>query len=310
MACSAEWLAQGLQQIGDNLTDYLSDRRNETGVEGARKLAPMYRQDAGTLHARQKFRSRRGIQSNLRIGAGRENLNSSSQRFKQLLGLDMLAPTTVGGGDRGGIGGARVGDETARSVTPGEEFRVRVHATQALGAAQLTRVWLDTQTGTPWKAQETGGAIDPQAAVTDRIFNVHVAEDAAPTAPFNTRPSIEQPYYDISNEAWRERSFAPWPLAAWVEFTFDGLPIRIGNVVQTLQRVTGIGGIYQPLVVTPNHWRSHGTRSAHSSARGIRTAGQSDGACYARCVRNRYAESAGRLARITIRSTVQIECRR
>ncbi|MGA2217697.1 MAG: PIG-L family deacetylase, partial [Terracidiphilus sp.] len=49
----------------------------------------------------------------------------------------------------------------------------------------------------------------------------------------------------------RERSFAPWPLAAWVEFTFDGLPIRIGQVVQTMQRVTGPGGIYEPLAVTP-----------------------------------------------------------
>jgi hypothetical protein len=47
------------------------------------------------------------------------------------------------------------------------------------------------------------------------------------------------------------RSFAPYPLAAWAEFTFDGLPIRVGQVVQTLQRVPGVGGIYEPLVVTP-----------------------------------------------------------
>ena len=42
------------------------------------------------------------------------------------------------------------------------------------------------------------------------------------------------------------------PLAAWAEFSFDGLPIRVGKVVQTLQRVTGPGGIYDPLVVTPS----------------------------------------------------------
>jgi hypothetical protein len=80
---------------------------------------------------------------------------------------------------------------------------------------------------------------------------VQVAEDAAPTAPFFTRPSIAQPYYDVSNQAWRDRSFAPWPLAAWAEYAFDGLPIRLGQVVQTLHRVTGPGGIYEPLVVTP-----------------------------------------------------------
>ena len=76
-------------------------------------------------------------------------------------------------------------------------------------------------------------------------------EDAQPTEPYFTRPNTEQPYYDISNPAWRERSFAPWPLDAWAEFTFDGVPIRLGGVVQTLQHATGVGGIYEPLVVTP-----------------------------------------------------------
>jgi hypothetical protein len=35
------------------------------------------------------------------------------------------------------------------------------------------------------------------------------------------------------------------------EFTYDGLPIRVGKVVQTMQRELGPGGIYEPLVVTP-----------------------------------------------------------
>jgi hypothetical protein len=245
-----EWLAEGLHGIGDSLTNYQSDRRSETGVEGAHKLAPIYRQ-ALELYARVNSsdldpESKAGVE--LELG---EKIEQFQSALKELLGLDMLAQTTSGGGDRGGPGGGAFGDETARSVTPGQEFRVRVHATQALGAAQIKRVWVESQTGTPWKTKDTSAALDPQAAVIDHVFSVQVSDDAAPTAPFNTRPSIEQPYYDISNEAWRERSFAPWPLAAWVEFSFDGLPIRIGKTVQTLQRVTGIGGIYQPLVVTP-----------------------------------------------------------
>jgi hypothetical protein len=83
------------------------------------------------------------------------------------------------------------------------------------------------------------------------MFHVHVPDDAQPTEPHFTRPTTEQPYYDISNETWRERSFAPYPLAAWAEFTFDGVPIRLGQAVQTLARVTGVGGVYEPLVVTP-----------------------------------------------------------
>ena len=147
-----------------------------------------------------------------------------------------------------GGGGA---DESARSVYPGEDFRVRVHTANATGEAQLARVWLESQSGSPWKSDDTSAAVEPDAPVNDRLFRVQAAEDAAPTAPFFTRPSSEQPYYDISNQAWRDRSFAPWPLAAWVEYTFDGLPIRLGQVVQTLQRVTGPGGVYEPLVVTP-----------------------------------------------------------
>ena len=137
------------------------------------------------------------------------------------------------------------------SVSPGESLRVRVHAAQATKATRLEKIWLDSQVGSPWQSKLSNGIIDPAAATADPIFQVDVPDNAEPTAPYFTRPSIEQPYYDISNPAWRERSFAPYPLAAWAEFSFDGLPIRIGKVVQTLQRATGPGGIYEPLVVTP-----------------------------------------------------------
>ncbi len=181
-----------------------------------------------------------------------EKIEQFQSALKDLLGLDLAAFTTGGGGEQVGPGGPPA-DETARSVFPGEEFRVRVHTANATGNAQLTRVWIESHSGSPWKAEDTGGAIAPQGPipVIDRLFRVQVAEDAVPTAPFFTRPSTEQPYYDISNPEWRVRSFAPWPLAAWAEFNFDGVPIRLGQVVQTLRRVTGPGGIYEPLVVTP-----------------------------------------------------------
>ncbi len=72
-----------------------------------------------------------------------------------------------------------------------------------------------------------------------------------PRSPTSRGPPPSSPTTTSANEAWRERSFAPYPLAAWAEFTFDGVPIRLGQVVQTLARVTGVGGVYEPLVVTP-----------------------------------------------------------
>jgi LmbE family N-acetylglucosaminyl deacetylase len=249
------WLAEGLRTIDESLNEFESDCRNKSGVEGAHKLTPIYKQTLD-LYARAKSsdldaEAKAGLE--LELGAKIEQFQTA---LKDLLGLDLVASTSEGGGDRGGPGGGGA-DESARSVSPGAEFRVRVHTADATGEAPLARVWLQSQSGSTWKTEDAGGAIDPaaavgpQALVNDRLFRVTVAGDAQPTAPFFTRPSIAQPYYRISNQAWRDRSFAPWPLAAWAEYTFDGLPIRLGQVVQTLQRVTGPGGVYEPLVVTP-----------------------------------------------------------
>ncbi len=252
------WLTESLQQIQAGLkafdSDCLTEGDGKNGVNAAHKLAQAYRQTLN-LYAKVKLsdldaESKAGLE--LELGAKVQQFQSA---LKDMLGLDLAAFTTSGG-DRSGPGpGGGGADETARSVSPGQEFRVRVHTADAAGEADLARVWLESQSGSPWKAEDMAdpgsGSKNPKAPVSDRLFRVQVANDAVPTAPFFTRPSIEQPYYDISNQAWRDRSFAPWPLAAWVEYTFDGLPIRLGQVVQTLQRVTGPGGIYEPLVVTP-----------------------------------------------------------
>ena len=242
------WLVEGLRQIGEHLNEFESDCHNETGVAGAHKLTPIYRKTLD-LYAKVKASD---LDAEAKAGMAME-LGTKVEQFqtalKDLLGLDLVAFTS-GGGDGGGPGGGGA-DESARSVFPGEEFSVRVHTADATGEAQLARVWLESQSGSPWKTVDAGGAIEPAAAVNNKLFRVQVSEDAAPTAPFFTRPNIEQPYYGISNQAWRDRSFAPWPLAAWAEYAFDGLPIRLGQVVQTMQRVTGPGGVYEPLVVTP-----------------------------------------------------------
>jgi hypothetical protein len=47
------------------------------------------------------------------------------------------------------------------------------------------------------------------------------------------------------------RPFAPYPLAGWAEFNYNGVPIRIGQTVQTIKRVTGEGAVFEPLAVGP-----------------------------------------------------------
>ena len=244
------WLAAGLHNIDNAFNELQSKCPCNSGLPVAQALAPIYRQ---TIALRDKVgASNLDPQSKTSILFELDaKINQFQSALADALGLDLIAfRTNEAHAQTAGFRGAAA-DESPTSVSPGEEFRVHVHASQATSATRLEKVWLQSRTGEDWKSTITGSAINPTAPVADPVFTVHAADNAAPTAPFFTRPNIEQPYYDISNPQWRERSFAPYPLDAWAEFTFDGLPIRIGEVVQTLQRVTGPGGFYEPLVVTP-----------------------------------------------------------
>jgi len=250
-----KWLTEQLQQIAAGI-----DRAKELGMNQsdfahrlvvAHKMALVYKQ---TINLRLRVassnfdaRSKASILFELDT-----KIDEFQDAFKELLNLDLIAFTTKSEKvEDSGPRGAGV-DETPRSVTPGEEFSVRIHTAQTWwNEAKLSRVWMESRSGDPWKAEKLPLENYPSALVADSIFRVHAAANAEPTQPYFTRPSIEQPYYDLTHPEWRLRSFAPYPLAAWAEFTFDGLPIRIGKVVQTMARVPGVGGVYEPLVVTP-----------------------------------------------------------
>jgi len=245
------WLTASLAWIDSGLQAAETGYQGQAGVAVAHQLAPVYRQ---TLELREQVAA-----SNLDAEAKTAllfeidaKISEFQSAFQQLLGLDLIAFTTNSGrAESDGPFHGESADDTPRSVTPGEEFRVRVHTTQATAASRLSRVWLLSRDGDAWQAENTTGALDPAASAADQIFQVRAAENAQPTEPYFMRPSIEQPYYDLTRPEWRLRSFARWPLEAWAEFSFDGLPIRLGQVVQTMQRTPGQGGIYEPLAVTP-----------------------------------------------------------
>jgi LmbE family N-acetylglucosaminyl deacetylase len=148
--------------------------------------------------------------------------------------------------------------ETPPSVTPGAEFDVRLHVTSAApwGAnsdLRLTRTWIVSPEKEHWNILRIGspGLDVISSRDGDAVFRITVPRDAQFTRPYFTRPSPEQPYYDIADPDLRDRPFAPYPLAGWAEFTWDGVPIQVGQVVQTIHREHGYGDLYQPLAVTP-----------------------------------------------------------
>ena len=248
------WLVLGMAEIGANLRDLSAECKGREGVDAAHKLAAIYKQ---TLDLRARVHD--APESELNAGAKDDllfeldlKISQFQEALKELLGLDLIAFTTKSDSVQGGgpFRGSSA-DEMPRGVTPGEEFKVRVHTAKANAESRLEKVWLESRTGAPWKAENANGAIDPAAPFADPTFRVHAADNSEPTQPYFTRPSIEQPYYEISRTELRLRSFAPYPLTAWAEFTFDGLPIRVGRVVQTMHRELGPGGVYEPLVVTP-----------------------------------------------------------
>ncbi len=259
LAPGAAWLAPDLARIESGMEEFSKECPCKSNLETAHRLTPIYRQ---TLALREKA-SAESLDAQSKASLLFE-LDAKIQEFQSalenLLGLELEAfrtseSTVQGGGFRGNSA-----DETPRSVSPGEDFKVRVHVSGLSPDVRLVKTWFETPANEGWKAGVRLGADGKNSAdagspgsgpVSDAIFSAEGARRRRPTQPFFTRPSIEQPYYDISRPEWRVRSFAPYPLSAWAEFSFDGLPIRLGEVVQTLQRATGHGGFYEPLVVTP-----------------------------------------------------------
>jgi LmbE family N-acetylglucosaminyl deacetylase len=148
--------------------------------------------------------------------------------------------------------------ETPTTITPGAEFDVRLHVASAVpwtsgGDLRLTRTWLETSDGKPWRTMRLGapGMDAILSSSADAIYRVDVPHEAPYTRPYFTRPTAEQSYYDISDPSLLNQPFALYPLAGWAEFNYDGVSIRLGQVVQTVHREHGYGDLYQPLVVVP-----------------------------------------------------------
>ncbi|HZU11090.1 MAG TPA: PIG-L family deacetylase [Pseudacidobacterium sp.] len=149
-------------------------------------------------------------------------------------------------------------------ATPGMDFHVRLHVSSAgpwtpAGKLRLAKTWLVTPEGENWPVERMAGPTTPATSDADILFKVHVPRNASVTRPYFSRPSIEQPYYNINDKRWLNRSFAPYPVEGWAEFDYDGVPVRVGQVVQTVHWEHGPGAVYQPLVVLPQISVSFGT---------------------------------------------------
>lgn len=146
--------------------------------------------------------------------------------------------------------------ETFRTAIPGQQFPVRVHVNNASKTpVELKKASVESYgQKTPWTANSTAPENSQTIAgnqPVERRFDVTVPQDAQFTKPYFARPDIEQSYYDILDERFLGQPLAPYPLCAWADFEFQGVPIRVGQYVQTVGRVTGQGSVLEPLTVAP-----------------------------------------------------------
>lgn len=144
-------------------------------------------------------------------------------------------------------------NETMASAIPGQTFEVKVRVVNPTSVpVRLQRVTVKASPEAGWRI--AGGA-EPRDLAGSRPwearFTVTAPVEAPATRPYFTRAGLEQPYYDVRDEALRGRSLAPYPLAAWVEFEVAGVTVRTGQVVQAVKKATGLGTVYEPMVVAP-----------------------------------------------------------
>lgn len=175
----------------------------------------------------------------------------------EALGLSISASVGPAESGRGGRMGPFMGDpESSRTAIPGETVGVNVQVVnQSAVPVKLEKVSLEVNgQKEPWWIE--GPAAPPSGDLAGNRpvqahFSVAVPEDVTYTRPYFSRPDIEQSWYDVLDDRYRNQSFAPYPLTAWLDASYDGAPIRIGQTVQTTRRVTGMGTVAEPLVLAP-----------------------------------------------------------
>lgn len=146
--------------------------------------------------------------------------------------------------------------ETMQIAIPGQTFGVKVHiVNQSAAPVMLQRATVESyEQKAPWDVTAAAAASSHEISNSQPVemrFTVKVPADATFTRPYFTRPDIEQSYYDISDDRVLNKPLAPYPLVAWADFTYDGVPVRIGEYVESVKRITGQGSVLEPLAVAP-----------------------------------------------------------
>ncbi len=144
---------------------------------------------------------------------------------------------------------------TFTTAIPGQKFSVDTHFLNGgSDKVSVDRISLESADGKAWKfaadAPLTSKVLETNEELKEK-FAVAAPEDAAFTRAYFERPNQEQPYYNLTDERFRNLSWAPYPLWATAHLLFDGVEWDMHQVIQTNTHLEGIGMKQDPLLVAP-----------------------------------------------------------
>jgi len=218
----------------------------ETLVKGLKATDALITEvDTSNLTAEQKY----DVQHELKL---------KQQQFKTALiaalGIEAESDVIPGGPTMNIPAEFRGAQQSFQMATPGQSFHVGVHlyAGGKLPVA-VESVALMPASGKSWSVAADSAPpsqIEPGKPV-DIHFAAKVPADEPYTRPYFTRPTMEQSYYDLSDQSMEGKPFAPYPLAATARFRFDGVTVETNNIVQVIDKVNGPGTLRFPMPVGP-----------------------------------------------------------
>jgi LmbE family N-acetylglucosaminyl deacetylase len=172
----------------------------------------------------------------------------------EALGVTLTAVVAPANPDRGRSGFAVEPQDTFTTAVPGQSFSVTAYVTNPSQIPiQIQNVTLNPTSSGDWKitpAKPVEGSVEGnQRQAAD--FKVTIPDDAPVTKACFHRKDVEQSYYDLDSVSCLDHPLPPYPLEAWLTFDVDGVTVRTGQSVQTVQHEVGRGGVYQPLLIAP-----------------------------------------------------------
>ena len=150
--------------------------------------------------------------------------------------------------------GGRGSQPTFTVAIPGQSFAVEAQIyNQSSEPLAVESVDVANSDGKAWTIRSAAEPERDVPAGKEAVwrFAVTAPPDASSTRPYFTRPNEEQPYYNLIDERYRNLPVAPYPLAARARLVYHGVPFDVQQVVQTTERIPGIGMVQNPLLVAP-----------------------------------------------------------